>query len=126
MQQEGADPQGSGLEQHHILQHLSTFPGQHIYSNGVLVPMPTPDFSMPYNVCCLSCTVLALYVMGINAAVFSKAGHEEADAKQNKAAKRRQLVGVLLLVLTFGTFAVYADKSLQRQLQGLLGMGPDE
>lgn len=88
--------------------------------------MPTPDFSMPYNVCCLTCTVLALYVMGINAAVFSKPEIDEADAKQNKAARRRQLAGVLLLVLTFGSLAVSTDKALQRQLKSIVGMGSDD
>lgn len=31
-----------------------------IYSNVLTVILPTPDFSMPYNVICLSCTVVAL------------------------------------------------------------------
>jgi phosphatidylinositol glycan class T len=30
-------------------------------SETLLVSLPTPDFSMPYNVITLSCTVLALY-----------------------------------------------------------------
>lgn len=126
LQQEGADQAGTKLENHRILQHLSTLSGRHVYSNGVLIPMPTPDFSMPYNVCCLSCTVLALYVMGINAAVFSKPEHDVADAKQNKAAKRRQLASVLLLVLVFGSLAVSTDKALQRQLKSVFGMGSDD
>ncbi|KAI5635742.1 gpi16 subunit, GPI transamidase component domain-containing protein [Phthorimaea operculella] len=29
-------------------------------SNGAMVSLPTPDFSMPYNVICLTCTVVAL------------------------------------------------------------------
>lgn len=29
-------------------------------TNGVMVSLPTPDFSMPYNVICLACTVVAL------------------------------------------------------------------
>lgn len=29
-------------------------------SNGAMVSLPTPDFSMPYNVICLACTVVAL------------------------------------------------------------------
>ena len=32
-----------------------------IYTENVLLPLPTPDFSMPYNVITLTCTVLALY-----------------------------------------------------------------
>ncbi|XP_075527218.1 phosphatidylinositol glycan anchor biosynthesis class T isoform X2 [Dermacentor variabilis] len=31
-----------------------------IYTETLLVSLPTPDFSMPYNVICLACTVVAL------------------------------------------------------------------
>ncbi|XP_033101551.1 GPI transamidase component PIG-T-like [Anneissia japonica] len=31
-----------------------------IYTEGLLVQLPTPDFSMPYNVICLTCTVVAI------------------------------------------------------------------
>lgn len=31
-----------------------------IYGEALLVNLPTPDFSMPYNVICLVCTVVAL------------------------------------------------------------------
>ena len=29
-------------------------------TNGAMISLPTPDFSMPYNVICLACTVVAL------------------------------------------------------------------
>lgn len=32
----------------------------HLYTETILVSLPTPDFSMPYNVICLACTVAAL------------------------------------------------------------------
>merc|ERR1712013_219924 len=32
----------------------------HIFTEILLVSLPTPDFSMPYNVICLACTVAAL------------------------------------------------------------------
>lgn len=31
-----------------------------IYTEPLLVNLPTPDFSMPYNVICLTCTVVAV------------------------------------------------------------------
>lgn len=31
-----------------------------IYTESLLVNLPTPDFSMPYNVICLTCTIVAL------------------------------------------------------------------
>ena len=36
-----------------------------IYTSSELVRLPTPDFSMPYNVITLSCTVMALYFGGV-------------------------------------------------------------
>lgn len=34
---------------------------QRIYTDTLLVSLPTPDFSMPYNVITLTCTVIALF-----------------------------------------------------------------
>lgn len=31
-----------------------------IHTESLLINLPTPDFSMPYNVICLACTVVAL------------------------------------------------------------------
>jgi phosphatidylinositol glycan class T len=31
-----------------------------LYTETLLITLPTPDFSMPYNVICLACTVVAL------------------------------------------------------------------
>ena len=31
-----------------------------IHTETLLVALPTPDFSMPYNVICLACTVIAI------------------------------------------------------------------
>ncbi|KAJ3347202.1 Subunit of the glycosylphosphatidylinositol transamidase complex-like protein [Entophlyctis luteolus] len=35
--------------------------GQLVFSEVVLIALPTPDFSMPYNVITMTCTVVALY-----------------------------------------------------------------
>lgn len=46
---------------------LSSFPSSdgssyfvRLYTEPLLVNLPTPDFSMPYNVICLTCTVVAV------------------------------------------------------------------
>ena len=31
-----------------------------LHTEALLVSLPTPDFSMPYNVICLACTVIAI------------------------------------------------------------------
>lgn len=43
-----------------LLYSLSGEP-QRIYTDTLLVSLPTPDFSMPYNVITLTCTVIALF-----------------------------------------------------------------
>lgn len=44
---------------------ILNFNSTRIYSDSALVRLPTPDFSMPYNVITLTCTVMALYFGGI-------------------------------------------------------------
>ena len=36
-----------------------------LYTDNILIALPTPDFSMPYNVITLTCTLLALYFGGM-------------------------------------------------------------
>lgn len=50
-----------------LLLPLSSFPSSdgssyfvRLYTEPLLVNLPTPDFSMPYNVICLTCTVVAV------------------------------------------------------------------
>jgi phosphatidylinositol glycan class T len=44
----------------HKVTETNIFPVR-IYTEGILMSLPTPDFSMPYNVITLTCTVFALY-----------------------------------------------------------------
>lgn len=37
-----------------------------VYSESLLVNLPTPDFSMPFNVICLGCTAVALAFGGLH------------------------------------------------------------
>ncbi|KAI7903831.1 GPI transamidase component PIG-T [Cokeromyces recurvatus] len=41
--------------------YLNSSKLQRIYTDTLLVSLPTPDFSMPYNVITLTCTVIALF-----------------------------------------------------------------
>ena len=41
---------------------LTPCPHPQVYSDGLLVQHANPDFSMPYNVICLTSTLLAVYV----------------------------------------------------------------
>lgn len=47
------------------------------YTEVLLVPLTTPDFSMPYNVITITCTVFALYFGSLLNALRRRAGEEE-------------------------------------------------
>ncbi|GAA0157151.1 hypothetical protein LIER_14477 [Lithospermum erythrorhizon] len=47
------------------------------YTEVLLVPLTTPDFSMPYNVITITCTVFALYFGSLLNALRRRTGEEE-------------------------------------------------
>ncbi|KAG8090763.1 hypothetical protein GUJ93_ZPchr0011g28094 [Zizania palustris] len=52
------------------------------YTEVLLVPLTTPDFSMPYNVITFTCTVLALYFGSLLNALRRRTGEEERELKK--------------------------------------------
>ncbi|XP_072950603.1 uncharacterized protein [Typha angustifolia] len=56
------------------------------YTEVLLVPLTTPDFSMPYNVITFTCTVLALYFGSLLNVLRRRVGEEERLLK-NKASR---------------------------------------
>lgn len=69
------------------------------YTEVLLVPLTTPDFSMPYNVITITCTVFALYFGSLLNALRRRVDEEERLLK-NKAAKPSGPIGVLLSKLS--------------------------
>ncbi|GLJ51684.1 hypothetical protein SUGI_1098370 [Cryptomeria japonica] len=53
-----------------------------LYTEVLLVPLATPDFSMPYNVITLTCTVLALYFGSLLNVLRRRIGEEERYQKE--------------------------------------------
>lgn len=51
------------------------------YTEVLLVPLTTPDFSMPYNVITFTCTVLALYFGSLLNVLRRRIGEEERELK---------------------------------------------
>lgn len=49
---------------------------------GCLVRMLVPDFSMPYNVCCLTCTVVAICYMIVLKYLTNPEGEQEESGKR--------------------------------------------
>eukprot|EP00879_Flechtneria_rotunda_P023694 GHRR01025083.1.p1 GENE.GHRR01025083.1~~GHRR01025083.1.p1 ORF type:complete len:165 (+),score=63.44 GHRR01025083.1:38-496(+) len=96
-----------------------------VYSPGLVVPLAVPDFSMPYNVICLTSTVLAVFFGATLNSLLERPGDtlRQAQANLSAAVRRRKKLKLVLVVLVCGGFGVYLDPSLQdtivHQLQGL-------
>lgn len=65
------------------------------YTEVLLVPLTTPDFSMPYNVITITCTVFALYFGSLLNALRRRAG-EEGRLLKSKATKGTGKLNLLL------------------------------
>ncbi|XP_017422799.2 uncharacterized protein LOC108332147 isoform X2 [Vigna angularis] len=57
------------------------------YTEVLLVPLTTPDFSMPYNVITITCTVFALYFGSLVNVLRRRVGEEERLLKNKDASK---------------------------------------
>ncbi|MBA0847901.1 hypothetical protein Goshw_025393 [Gossypium schwendimanii] len=69
------------------------------YTEVLLVPLTTPDFSMPYNVITITCTVFALYFGSLLNALRRRVAEEERFLK-DKAAKKMDRIPLLLSKLS--------------------------
>ncbi|XVF21368.1 hypothetical protein REPUB_Repub12eG0084400 [Reevesia pubescens] len=61
------------------------------YTEVLLVPLTTPDFSMPYNVITITCTVFALYFGSLLNVLRRRVAEEERFLKDKAAKKNGQL-----------------------------------
>lgn len=57
------------------------------YTEVLLVPLTTPDFSMPYNVITITCTVFALYFGSLLNVLRRRMGEEERLLKSKGTLK---------------------------------------
>eukprot|EP00878_Enallax_costatus_P028318 GHUV01030580.1.p1 GENE.GHUV01030580.1~~GHUV01030580.1.p1 ORF type:complete len:107 (-),score=17.84 GHUV01030580.1:242-562(-) len=82
---------------------------------------------MPYNVICLTSTVLAVFFGATLNTLLLRPGTEQrmlaAGKYASKAAKRKRKLKLLLVIVIFGGLAVYIDPAVQEavveQLRGL-------
>ncbi|CAA3002366.1 GPI transamidase component PIG-T [Olea europaea subsp. europaea] len=65
------------------------------YTEVLLVPLTTPDFSMPYNVITITCTVFALYFGSLLNVLRRRVGEEERRLKSKAAKKKGPLTSLL-------------------------------
>jgi hypothetical protein len=54
-----------------------------VYTRGLLIPLATPDFSMPYNVITLTSTVIAMIFSSLFNALLQKGQATEAESGGN-------------------------------------------
>ena len=60
-----------------------------VYTGGLLIPLATPDFSMPYNVVTLTSTVIAMIFSSLfNTLLQREAGKPAGNAAPGEPAKR--------------------------------------
>ncbi|KAI5679959.1 hypothetical protein M9H77_01186 [Catharanthus roseus] len=80
------------------------------YTEVLLVPLTTPDFSMPYNVITITCTVFALYFGSLLNALRRRVGEEERLLK-SRASKRKGPLRLFLSKLS----AIFGGKPKETQ-----------
>ena len=88
-------------------------------SDGGLVQLAQPDFSMPYNVCCLTSTVLAVYLGALLNALLKRPTPVLSPQQAASAAARRKL-RVIAVLLVFGAAALWIDKGVRDSMMSLL------
>ena len=72
------------------------------YTEVLLVPLTTPDFSMPYNVITITCTVFALYFGSLLNVLRRRVAEEERFLKdKGKFISWNRLFSVLLRMWFF-------------------------
>ena len=92
-----------------------------------LVNLPIADASMPFNVICFSSTVIALTFGAVIGALLKDVQHAESEdekrrreaqnlAARLKAAFRRRLWRLALVLTISGLTALYLDRNLQQQV----------
>eukprot|EP00850_Spirogloea_muscicola_P014269 SM000101S09267 [mRNA] locus=s101:244995:249777:- [translate_table: standard] len=67
----------SALDYRPLLQTLLRAPPLRLYGETLLVSMPIPDFSMPYNVITLTCTVIAMFFGSLFNTLRHRPGEDE-------------------------------------------------
>ena len=94
-----------------------------LYSPDLLVPLAVPDFSMPYNVICITSTVLAVFVGTTLNALLRRTGHGAAAGAggvNTSAQRRRKVIKMAVVLVVFAGLAVYLDPDHRAQAEKLI------
>ena len=82
------------------------------FSNSVVVSVATPDFSMPYVVCSLSSSLIAIYAGLVVAAITERRRAAALWALSSKG-KRARALKLVVVFIVFLCLAVYLDTEWQ-------------
>lgn len=82
-----------------LLQEFQKKKSVQVYTEVLLVPLATPDFSMPYNVITLTCTVLALYFGSLLNILRRRIGEEERIANSPEGPRQSKFEQLLSRLL---------------------------
>ncbi|KAJ4795028.1 GPI transamidase component GPI16 [Rhynchospora pubera] len=96
---------------------LQSYKGRNIvksYTEVLLVPLTTPDFSMPYNVITFTCTVLALY-FGSMVNVLRRRVSEEERLAKSKDKRKPGLIPLLISKISNKVRGIKEDSANQSQ-----------
>ena len=97
---------------------------QVVHSEGLLVQLATPDFSMPYNVICLSSTVMAVFVGAVFNTLIKRPGAEAEQcvgavgSEGAKARTRKTVLQFVLLLALFAGLGMYFDPDMRELVLG--------
>lgn len=69
-----------------------------MYSDGLLLPLAVPDFSMPYNVIIMTSTVVAVYMGALLTAMVKLPEAAEDVTQPNKQKKLKMALSCSLVI----------------------------
>ena len=95
-----------------------------MYAAGLIIPEASPDFSMPYNVCCLTSTVLAIYVGATLKLLLEGSGTKERAGAAPRG-KLQQLARAAVVVGLVVGVIMYVDEGARESLMEALGLGEE-
>jgi hypothetical protein len=90
------------------------------FTNSIVVSVATPDFSMPYIVCALTSSLLAVFA-GMVITTLVERRRMQAFWVLSKSGKRKRQIGVAIVLVTFLALVPYLDTEWRDWLRARAG-----
>lgn len=109
---------GDGVESSPLLDRLREDQMKNeVYTEGNLVTLAPPDFSMPYNVICFTSTVLAVFFGTCLNLLLSRL-EDDTIKQRDKQARVKKIVKVVGVMILFMALALYIDPGMREEILG--------